>query len=802
MLSVLMENIPLSLQESPRWVLWRNTPRKKGNGEISWAKIPSRVDGMPAKSNDPTTWSTFDVISTTLQNTKSDGIGFVLGDEIHGIDLDDCRDPVTGALSALAKEVLDRVDGYAEISPSGTGIKIFCKTNLNRNQVNHNIGVELYNSGRYFTVTGHVLDGHTDINKQLQNLDWLAEKVQPNKTASSNATSIASFAEIQPPLLEWDLERVSKEILEYIDADCGYQDWLNVGLALHHQGGGDLKWLEIWDEWSFNSAKWVEGDCLKKWQSFKKGVKPGQTSITLRSLIKLTAAARHKVNQDVGTKQAAEIIKLIKGCSRGVEIEQKIAPLISQNPNLSDIERSEIVTCIDSRLKELGQKMAIGIIRKWVAKDSASIVKQEVPRWAQSWVYITDIDKFFDTITKEEVTPQGFRAKFNRFMPFDINGKRLNAIEHALEMWGIPTVSHKGYMPSMGTIFNVFDMQWVNIYRPESVPVATEIASLRDIEAIAIIKKHFELYLPDERERELLISFIAHNVQNPGVKIRWAPYIHGVEGDGKSFFADLLATAMGGINVRSLNGSTLESNFTDWIVGYAVIAIEEMKQHGHSRYDIMNKLKPLITNSVIEVHPKGKTAYMAMNVANFIIFSNYLDGAPIGDTDRRYMFLSSSITKEAAINLNESGHYRNLFDALANAAGAIRSWLLGYQLHPEFLANGRAPETAVKKTVIEISKSEIEIMAEELITTGQQGISKDVISSVHLTRAIHLNQLTAPATTRVNRLIASMGYRFYKRMRWNGTISTVWVRSELNPSEEAAIALLNKTLINEVEILQ
>jgi putative DNA primase/helicase len=86
-----------------------------------------------------------------------DGIGMTLGADVQGIDLDDCRDPETGELNELAQEVLAKVDGYAEVSPSGTGIKLFAKTNLDGSRTKKEMGVELYREGRYFTVTGQAL---------------------------------------------------------------------------------------------------------------------------------------------------------------------------------------------------------------------------------------------------------------------------------------------------------------------------------------------------------------------------------------------------------------------------------------------------------------------------------------------------------------------------------------------------------------------------------------------------------------------------------------------------------------------
>ena len=78
--------------------------------------MPFAVDGSAGSSTNSTTWSTYDdACDALIMGGNFDGIGFVLGDDIQGIDLDDCRDPATGALSDLAAEVLHRVDGDAEV---------------------------------------------------------------------------------------------------------------------------------------------------------------------------------------------------------------------------------------------------------------------------------------------------------------------------------------------------------------------------------------------------------------------------------------------------------------------------------------------------------------------------------------------------------------------------------------------------------------------------------------------------------------------------------------------------------------
>ena len=213
-------------------------------------------------------------------------------------------------------------------------------------------------------------------------------------------------------------------------------------------------------------------------------------------------------------------------------------------------------------------------------------------------------------------------------------------------------------------------------------------------------------------------------------------------------------------------------------MGYAVTGIEEMKQHGHNRYDVMNRVKPFITNSTVEIHPKGKASYVAPNTSNYMILSNYLDGAPIQETDRRYFFLSSAIDADELPKLNAVGYFSQLFEVLANHPGALRRWLLSYSLSAEFDANGRAPGTATKAAVLELARSETETVACDVIEVGAVGIHPLVLSSTRLAKYIkaELEEEAKVSTVQINILLAKLGYRFLARKHWNGEKHRVWVK--------------------------
>lgn len=273
-LPVLFENIPISLKKISRWVLWKFLEVGDGPNK-RWAKLPLQSSGASASSTNPETWTDFLHAQEAYQKGGFDGVGFVFdgSDNIVGIDLDDCLG-ADGVLTEAAQAIVDRMRGYCEISPSGTGVKIFTRAQINAAHVDHDKGLEIYPHGRYFTVTGHTRGG------ELPDIEQDVQSLVPQRQVFQTGDA---FADYRPPLEGWDLARVETDLLSHLDPDCGYTDWLNVGMALQHQFAGDVEALELWDRWSYadgNCPSYAQGECARKWNSFG-----GAGGTTLRSIV-------------------------------------------------------------------------------------------------------------------------------------------------------------------------------------------------------------------------------------------------------------------------------------------------------------------------------------------------------------------------------------------------------------------------------------------------------------------------------------------------------------------------------------
>ncbi len=155
----IIENIPEQLTARPQWVCWCLEERDGNMTKMPY--IPGTVRPRRASSNDLMTWRTFSeaLEAYELGEPAYDGIGFMFcsADPFSGIDLDKCRDPETGEVEGWAQEIIDEVfEGYAEVSPSGTGVHIIVPGVVRGGAVKRGC-IEMYSQTRFFTVTGRVL---------------------------------------------------------------------------------------------------------------------------------------------------------------------------------------------------------------------------------------------------------------------------------------------------------------------------------------------------------------------------------------------------------------------------------------------------------------------------------------------------------------------------------------------------------------------------------------------------------------------------------------------------------------------
>lgn len=198
------EKIPNELKGFPNWICWKSFPQPRPDDPDHIGKIPiDPKTGGSAKSNDPATWSDFDTALKASENFT--GIGFMFGNSpFFGVDIDgveaEIREFIDGG-NGIVTEFIRTLQSYAELSPSGKGIHIICRGSL-PNGGRRRGNVEMYDSGRFFTVTGNCFGDYSDIRDNTEAIKPLHEKylggnkVEPVQRAICPAELPASAAEV------------------------------------------------------------------------------------------------------------------------------------------------------------------------------------------------------------------------------------------------------------------------------------------------------------------------------------------------------------------------------------------------------------------------------------------------------------------------------------------------------------------------------------------------------------------------------------------------------------------------------
>ena len=145
-----------NIRDLRQWLCWRIEER---DGKPT--KVPySPLTGEKASTTDPQTWASYPEAVEAYREHGYGGIGFAFGedDPFCGVDLDGCLNPEAGEIEGWAQEIMEELDSYTEISPSGKGVHVLLRATLPEGR-NRKGRFEAYDRGRYFTVTGKHLAG-------------------------------------------------------------------------------------------------------------------------------------------------------------------------------------------------------------------------------------------------------------------------------------------------------------------------------------------------------------------------------------------------------------------------------------------------------------------------------------------------------------------------------------------------------------------------------------------------------------------------------------------------------------------
>lgn len=289
--------VPEELKKLKRWVCFKI---EKRNGENT--KIPvNSVFGTNASCSNDTTWSTFKMAVNGCAKYGCDGLGFMLGNGIFGVDLDDSNwkrhkkgeitieeyEEQKDIFENLKQEFVVGLNSYTEYSPSGKGVHIICYGTLpfgRRRKGN----VEMYDSGRFFTFTGNAINC-VPIQERTSEIIPLWEKYVDD---GKEIKPLKKIEEIEKPGFEMDDEELIQKILKSNQGakfqtlfDGDYSSYVNQYTGEPDHSAADHALCSILAFWTGNNMEQMDrifrnsGLMREKWDEFRGSQKYGEKTL-------------------------------------------------------------------------------------------------------------------------------------------------------------------------------------------------------------------------------------------------------------------------------------------------------------------------------------------------------------------------------------------------------------------------------------------------------------------------------------------------------------------------------------------
>lgn len=665
-------------------------------------KVPRHHQtGKPCDPHDPANQLDADTALAIADASTGYGVGFVFTerDPFFFLDIDGALQP-DNTWSPLAVELCETLRGAAvEISQSGKGLHIIgsgptpphgCK--------NVPLGIELYTEGRYVALTGTGASGSV-----LHHPPALSQVISAHFPPSEAVTDAP-----------------------HLDGPCeGYtgptddSELIKRMLASRSAGSVFGGRASVQDLWSAN--------------------------------IEVLAVAYPDTSGDRGYDASSADAAL---CQHLAFWTGKDAGRIDRLFQQSGLNRDKWMDREDYRSRTISH--AIGHCKDVYGSRGASqtvedieyrtgfqfLSLDQVVKYFKGCVYVRDIHKIF--------TPDGSLLKTEQFKSYysgyvfaldALNDKTTkNPWEAFIDSQGItfPRAHSTCFRPELpaGTLVQEEGHTLVNTY----VPAHIERIKGDPAPFLGLLK----LMLPDESDRATLLSYMAACVQYPGVKFQWTPLIQGCEGNGKTFLMKCMTHAIGKRYTHLPNAQDMGGNgskFNAWLWRKLFIGVEEI--YVSDRREVLDALKPLITNDRIEIQGKGQDQITGDNRANFIMCSNHKDAIIKTKNDRRFcVFYTAHQTQEDLIRdgMKDTKYFTQLWGwARTGGYSIVAEYLASYPI-PDALNPAtschRAPVTSSTSEALAVSLGGVEQEIMEAIDEGKPGFGFPWISSMAFNRLL------------------------------------------------------------------
>jgi hypothetical protein len=569
--------------------------------------------------------------------------------------------------------------------------------------------------------------------------------VSPRKTGAVASGDPLDF--LTPRMSNITLAEV-QNALGFISPDIGYAAWLSVAAALRHQFSGsseeDHAAFEAFDKWSSGGSKYTgQEETQAKWKSLV----PNPTSrapVTLRSLFHL--AVEGGMSPIVLTQKTfRSVLAWIQGDHSSAELMREGMKLIASAPLLDPLERLVLLKHLGKSLTALGMGVSLADLKTKLKKlearlgfdpdaKVAPLPDSQLPPWARGMTYVASENEFFVRASGRQFAPNVLDSMYGvRLMgvgekePGDSGKPATRPQDFLLNILRIPRVDGYRYDPANPHEVYLLDAgkRYLNTYRPLYPEADPALAA----EAEDVISTHLDKLIVEPENRSLFLDWCCCLVQQPGKKIRWAPLLQGAQGCGKTVFAEMMRQVLGPTNVKLVDGATLFDKFTGWSSGSQLACVEEIRVIGTARHQVMNMLKPRISNDRITVRRMNTEAVEEPNTTNYLLLTNHQDAIAPSEDERRYFVLFSALQTREQVQAIPAAYYKKVYDVVFNKAAGVRHFLENRKISAAFDADGHAPVTDYLLQMLGASASPLAAAIREALEDGDHPlVQPDLVS--------------------------------------------------------------------------
>lgn len=398
-----------------------------------------------------------------------------------------------------------------------------------------------------------------------------------------------------------------------------------------------------------------------------------------------------------------------------------------------DLHRDLVSADIQTKFVELtGEKITKATARKMLAPTiedlRSQVAGEELPSWLKNWVFVASENKFMNTETKVILPREGFDGLYaiqagERFGVTSTGVSLVPAAVAALSVYGIPKPVRTVYHPGKPELFEEDGILLANTYRSPVVPSG----GYKGNEGVKLLTRLLRDLFPDPAHREIVWDFMAHCVRYPERKLKYALLIKGQENEGKTLLATLLSKLLGRSNYGIIGSDQLKERFNSWSHEKLLCVVEEIKIPGREAYEVLNKIKPVITNDEVPIRRMQKDVSTELNFCNLFLTTNFEDCLPLDEQNSRFTVLFTRFRTNQEVKdwhaklMAEEGrvYTRDLWDHIHERPAQFLDAFARYKFSAQYDPEGRGHDTVFKTVMAEDSKTDERQLLEAMLESRE-----------------------------------------------------------------------------------